>query len=238
MPDRLSNPVPSDEEWLAELMPAYWERRRRLLDHVFAPATPTYPVAHRYVIAGLVAATRGSRLTSAYFGAAIDAGATGAVLLEAILVAERPGGATMLQNALQALGELVQAGSLVLPPQPPPVEAASGGTGLDDKRGYAFKAFDLLHQHDPEYDEARRGLTSWVYDPGDSLLTARDREIIAGTVLSSRFYPSAQSHFGRALREGAPVLEIIEALEAAAVPGGGPTMHFGLEMLGEIVGGT
>jgi alkylhydroperoxidase/carboxymuconolactone decarboxylase family protein YurZ len=231
-----------EERWLSEVSPAYGVRRRRLLTQVFAPEAPTFPVALRYALAGVVAASRGSNLTTTFFQRALDAGANADLILETILVAERPGGTTMLQAALEAISGLVRSGRADLAaPAPADLPAEPGpadGSALDHKRGYAFKAFDLLQEHDPEYNAARRGLTSWVYDPSGSQLTAKDREIISGSVLCSRSYPSAKSHFERALREGASVREIIEALEAAAIPGGGPTMHFGLELLTEIQSGA
>jgi alkylhydroperoxidase/carboxymuconolactone decarboxylase family protein YurZ len=227
-----------EERWLSEVSPAYGARRKRLLTQVFAPEAPTFPVTLRYALAGVVAASRGSNLTTTFFQRALEAGADAELIVETILVAERPGGTTMLQAALEAISSLVQSGRARLAPPTPAAHAddsePADGSLLDHRRGYAFKAFDLLEEHDPEYNAARRGLTSWVYDPSGSQLTARDREIIAGSVLCSRSYPSAKHHFERALREGASVRAIIEALEAAAIPGGGPTMHFGLEILTEI----
>jgi len=105
---------------------------------------------------------------------------------------------------------------------------------VDSTRGYSFPVFEILQELDPEYDNARRAMTGWVYTPVNPVIPAKYHEVIAGVVLASRFYPSMETHFRRALSEGVTMLEIIEALEAAAVPGGGPTLHFGLTALTKI----
>ena len=50
-------------------------------------------------------------------------------------------------------------------------------------------------------------------------------------VLAYRAYPSIEQHLRRAYREGASMRELIEAMECAAQPGGGPTLSFALKYL-------
>ena len=50
-------------------------------------------------------------------------------------------------------------------------------------------------------------------------------------MLAFRGYPTIDIHLRRALAEGATMLELIEAMQVAAVPGGSPTLHFALTHL-------
>ena len=102
---------------------------------------------------------------------------------------------------------------------------------LDSRRGYAFKEFEWLGEQHPEYEAARRAFSSAVYDPAHSVLTVKFREIIVACVLAQRHYPTLESHMRRAMREGATLQELIEAFEAAAVPGGFPLLHYALPFL-------
>jgi len=47
-------------------------------------------------------------------------------------------------------------------------------------------------------------------------------------------YDHTSPHLRRAVREGASVLEIIEALETAALPGGFPVLHYALPFVAAI----
>jgi alkylhydroperoxidase/carboxymuconolactone decarboxylase family protein YurZ len=239
--DRLLGYRLPELDWLREQAPEYDAIRRRLLRVVFAPEHPTFPVRYREIVAGIVAATRSTPTVEVHFRRALREGATLEEIVEAVQIAERPGGATMLHFALGALARISPAhGSTDDRPASgersgaAPVATAPAGANVDSKRGYAFPAFEVLRKLDPEYDDARRALIAWIYTPDQSVLPVKYHEVLSGVVLSSRFYPSAESHFRRALGEGVSMLELIEALQAAAVPGGGPTLHYGLTILSRI----
>jgi alkylhydroperoxidase/carboxymuconolactone decarboxylase family protein YurZ len=90
-------------DWLRERAPAYDAIRRHLLTLVFAPSEAAFPIKYREMVAGLVAATRSSPTVEVHFRRALREGATMDELIEAVQIAERPGGATMLQFAVGAL---------------------------------------------------------------------------------------------------------------------------------------
>jgi alkylhydroperoxidase/carboxymuconolactone decarboxylase family protein YurZ len=65
-------------------------------------------------------------------------------------------------------------------------------------------------------------------------LPAQIRALPARAVLASRAFPTLDAHERRAVREGASELEIIEALETAALPGGFPVLHNALPFVAAI----
>jgi alkylhydroperoxidase/carboxymuconolactone decarboxylase family protein YurZ len=110
----------------------------------------------------------------------------------------------------------------------------AGGRDLENKRGYDFPAYDWLAKQDPVFEEARQRLVSLVYTPVNPALPVKYRELIVAAILASRGYPTIDVHLRRALREGASMQEVIEAMETAAIPGGFPTLHFALTYLVKI----
>lgn len=103
-----------------------------------------------------------------------------------------------------------------------------------EERGYHFSAFEWLGIHDPDYDRVRLAQLQATYLRKDGALPVKYRELIASAVLAFRGYPSLKVHLARALREGASVAEVVQALEMASIPGGMATLHFGLGILIEI----
>jgi alkylhydroperoxidase/carboxymuconolactone decarboxylase family protein YurZ len=93
----------SGEGWLRDAAPEYDAVRGRLLALVFSPTRGTLPLKYRAMIAGLVAATRSTPTVEAHFRAALTAGATVAEIVEAVEVAELPGGPPALDGSIDAL---------------------------------------------------------------------------------------------------------------------------------------
>jgi alkylhydroperoxidase/carboxymuconolactone decarboxylase family protein YurZ len=62
----------------------------------------------------------------------------------------------------------------------------------------------------------------------------RIRELAASAVLAYRAFPTLDGHLRRAVREGATIMELVEAMEAAALPGGFPVIHYALPFLMKI----
>lgn len=102
------------------------------------------------------------------------------------------------------------------------------------ERGYHFSTFEWLAARDPEFEKARLPLVEATYLRQDPALPVKYKELIAATILAFRGYPSVGKHLKRALEAGASVQEVIEALEIASIPGGMPTLHFGIDQLIEL----
>jgi alkylhydroperoxidase/carboxymuconolactone decarboxylase family protein YurZ len=99
------------------------------------------------------------------------------------------------------------------------------------ERGYHFSTFEWLARRDPDFDRVRLAMVRATYTRKDGALPAKYRELIASGILAFRGYPSLKLHLARALREGASVAEVVQALEMASIPGGMATLHFGIDQL-------
>ena len=54
---------------------------------------------------------------------------------------------------------------------------------------------------------------------------------MAAVVLADRAYPTVEGHLRRAIREGASLQEVVEAMQSAALLGGMVILHFALPSL-------
>jgi alkylhydroperoxidase/carboxymuconolactone decarboxylase family protein YurZ len=113
-------------------------------------------------------------------------------------------------------------------------DLADGYREIARDRGYHFSTFEWLAKHDPDFDRARLDMIRATYTRKDGVLPAKYRELIACGVLAYRGYPSLKLHLTRALKEGASVAEVVQAMEMASIPGGMPALHFAVDMLAEI----
>ena len=105
---------------------------------------------------------------------------------------------------------------------------------LARERGYDFPTFAWLGIEDPEFERARIAYVRMTYQRPDNELPAKYKELIASAILAFRGYPSLKHHLARALREGATLREVLEAMEVASVPGGMATLHFAVDALIEV----
>ena len=111
------------------------------------------------------------------------------------------------------------------------------GSDLETKTpssGYPVKEFDWLMGQDVTYETLRRQLMSTVYSPSKPALPVKYREMVAAAVLAFRGSPTVELHLRRALRAGATMQEVVEAMETAAVPGGFTLLHYALGYLIQI----
>lgn len=115
-----------------------------------------------------------------------------------------------------------------------PEDISAEHRALARERGYDFPTFRWLGIQDPEFERARIAYVRMTYQrPGNELPTAT-KELIASAILAFRGYPSLKHHLARALREGATVRQVLEAMEVASVPGGMATLHFAVDTLIEV----
>lgn len=108
------------------------------------------------------------------------------------------------------------------------MRAARGGKMYDE--------WEWATSFDPDFLEVYATFSNAAWSPPyKRLLEPKHRELIAIVVLSNRgFHWSLAAHIRRAIRLGASVQEILEALEAAVIPGGAPVMHLGLTFLKQV----
>jgi alkylhydroperoxidase/carboxymuconolactone decarboxylase family protein YurZ len=77
-------------------------------------------------------------------------------------------------------------------------------------------------------------LTAMMWTPTDPVLAVKYREVCASMILALRFYPTVPVHMRRAIREGATIAELVEAVQTVALLAGMPVLHFCLPFIKEI----
>jgi alkylhydroperoxidase/carboxymuconolactone decarboxylase family protein YurZ len=105
---------------------------------------------------------------------------------------------------------------------------------LAEERGYHFPTFEWLSQKDPEFEQARLAYVRMTYTRPGNELPVKYKELVASAILAFRGYPSLKLHLARALREGASLGEVLEAMEVASVPGGMASLHYAVDALIEL----
>jgi alkylhydroperoxidase/carboxymuconolactone decarboxylase family protein YurZ len=96
--------------------------------------------------------------------------------------------------------------------------------------GYAY--WEWVAKEDPEYVEARKPLSELSIGEGKAL-PIKYREMVIIGILAYRGSTSEGilAHMRRAIQYGATKRELLEAIQSAAVPGGGPTFSAGCRAL-------
>ena len=96
---------------------------------------------------------------------------------------------------------------------------------------YGYPYWDWVAQEDPEYVKARGPLSELSVGEGREL-SIKYREMVIIGILAFRGRQSGVvAHMRRAIAHGATKRELLEAIQSAAVPGGGPTFSTGVQAL-------
>jgi alkylhydroperoxidase/carboxymuconolactone decarboxylase family protein YurZ len=95
--------------------------------------------------------------------------------------------------------------------------------------GYAFA--DWLAREDPEYARARQPLSALSIEEGKELAVKYREMVIIGILAFRGRDDGVVAHMRRAVQHGATKRELLEAVQSAAVPGGGPTLSAGVQAL-------
>jgi alkylhydroperoxidase/carboxymuconolactone decarboxylase family protein YurZ len=106
--------------------------------------------------------------------------------------------------------------------------AATGGSPY----GYAFTQW--LAKEDPEFMKARAPLSTLSFGEGKELSVKHKEMVIIGILAFRGREDGVVAHMRRAVEHGATKRELLEAVQAAAVPGGGPTLSTGVQALMEL----
>jgi alkylhydroperoxidase/carboxymuconolactone decarboxylase family protein YurZ len=93
---------------------------------------------------------------------------------------------------------------------------------------YGYPWARWLAREDPEYAAARQPISALSVGEGKEL-SIKPREMV---ILAFRGRDEGViAHMRRAVEHGATKRELLEAIQAAAVPGGGPTLSSGVQGL-------
>jgi alkylhydroperoxidase/carboxymuconolactone decarboxylase family protein YurZ len=228
-------------EWLARIDPEYDAARRQLARLVWTPAAPALAVKYRETIAAVILGCRAYPTIDVHLRRALAEGATLREVLEGFETAAILGGFPALHYALPFMAALHQEfgdevlgeprGTPAANPQPAATPPSRPRTGPVSR---GMREWAWLDAVDPAYDGARRDITALVWTPAAPVLPVKIRELVASAVLAYRAFPTLDGHLRRAVREGASVREAVEAMEAAALPGGFPVIHYALPFLSAI----
>ena len=228
-------------DWLAQMDPEFDKARRSLAALVWTPARPALEVKYREIIAAVILGCRTYPSMESHLRRALAEGATLREILEGFETGAILGGFPVLHYALPFLIALQEEFGDEILGDPPvardaPKNDKTEGTGSAATKAVSkgMREWAWLDEVDPPYDKARRDITAFVWTPQAPALPVKIRELVASAVLAYRAFPTIDGHLRRAVREGASVMELVEAMETAAFPGGFPVLHFSLPFVSAI----
>src|SRR5712664_582241 len=99
---------------------------------------------------------------------------------------------------------------------------------------YGYPWADWLAREDPQYAAARQPVSALSVGEGKELSIKHREMVIIGILAFRGREDGVVTHMRRAIQHGATKRELLEAIEAAAVPGGGPTLSSGVQALMQI----
>src|SRR5215510_15732865 len=95
--------------------------------------------------------------------------------------------------------------------------------------GYAWT--EWLAREDPEFARARMPVSALSTGEGKELSVKHREMVIIGILAFRGRQEGVVAHMRRAIEHGATKRELLEAIQSAAVPGGGPTLSSGAQAL-------
>ncbi|HET7341782.1 MAG TPA: carboxymuconolactone decarboxylase family protein [Methylomirabilota bacterium] len=96
---------------------------------------------------------------------------------------------------------------------------------------YGYTWATWLAREDPEYAAARMPVSALSVGEGKALSIKHREMVIIGILAFRGREDGVVTHMRRAVEHGASKRELLEAIQAAAVPGGGPTLSSGVKAL-------
>ncbi|MGH7390589.1 MAG: carboxymuconolactone decarboxylase family protein [Candidatus Rokuibacteriota bacterium] len=96
---------------------------------------------------------------------------------------------------------------------------------------YGYPFWDWVAREDPEYVRARQPLSELSVGAGKELSIKHREMVIIGILAFRGREEGVVAHMRRAVQHGATKRELLEAVQSAAVPGGGPTFSTGIQAL-------
>src|SRR2546422_8684255 len=99
---------------------------------------------------------------------------------------------------------------------------------------YGYPWADWLAREDPQYAAARQPVSAVSVGEGKELSIKHREMVIIGILAYRGREDGVVTHMRRAIQHGATKRELLEAIESAAVPGGGPTLSTGVQALRQL----
>ena len=116
-------------------------------------------------------------------------------------------------------------------PSGPKAATPAKGSKGQPSTPYGYAWTDWLAREDPEWSSARLSVSAMSFGEGREL-SVKYREMVAIGVLCFRGqHDGVVAHMRRAIEHGATKRALLEAIQSAAVPGGGPALSTGVKAL-------
>jgi len=96
---------------------------------------------------------------------------------------------------------------------------------------YGYPFWDWVAKEDPDYIRAREPVSELSLGEGKELSVKHREMVIIGILAFRGREGGVVAHMRRAIEHGATKRELLEAIQSAAVPGGGPTFSTGVQAL-------
>jgi alkylhydroperoxidase/carboxymuconolactone decarboxylase family protein YurZ len=96
---------------------------------------------------------------------------------------------------------------------------------------YGYPYWGWVEREDPEYVKTRGPLSESSIGEGRELSIKYREMVIIGILAYRGRQEGVVAHMRRAISHGATKRELLEAIQSAAVPGGGPTFSTGVQAL-------
>jgi alkylhydroperoxidase/carboxymuconolactone decarboxylase family protein YurZ len=107
--------------------------------------------------------------------------------------------------------------------------AAKPGAASGSPYGYAWT--EWLAAEDPEFAAARKPLSALSTGEGKELSVKYREMVIIGILAFRGRLEGVIAHMRRAVQHGATKRELLEAVQSAGIPGGGPTLSTGVQAI-------
>ncbi len=108
---------------------------------------------------------------------------------------------------------------------------AGGKAAGQAKNPYGYPFWEWVAREDPEYVRARQPLSELSIGEGRELSVKYREMVIIGILAFRGRRDGVIAHMRRAIEHGATKRELLEAIQSAAVPGGGPAFSTGAQAL-------
>jgi alkylhydroperoxidase/carboxymuconolactone decarboxylase family protein YurZ len=111
----------------------------------------------------------------------------------------------------------------------PKASPSKSGAASGSPYGYAWT--EWLAAEDPEFAAARQPLSALSTGEGKELSVKYREMVIIGILAFRGRLEGVTAHMRRAVQHGATKRELLEAIQAAGIPGGGPTLSTGVQAI-------
>ena len=111
----------------------------------------------------------------------------------------------------------------------PKASRSKSGAASGSPYGYAWT--EWLAAEDPEFAAARQPLSALSTGEGKELSVKYREMVIIGILAFRGRLEGVTAHMRRAVQHGATKRELLEAIQAAGIPGGGPTLSTGVQAI-------